>query len=150
MTDLNPHADPGSDPAAEWRVPAPTDNVNHPAHYNSDRFGIECIAIGRHLIGTAFNAWKYTFRHAEKNGAEDLRKALVYLDWAAEDRVPAILDGHRVAAWTLYDQHIAPRLDAVDPVYRALGFILASDWSAARNSIRTRLDELAAAAVVTQ
>jgi hypothetical protein len=30
------------------------------------------------------NAFKYVWRHARKGGAEDLRKAVVYLKWAIE------------------------------------------------------------------
>lgn len=67
------------------------DNVNHPDHYQSDD-GIECIdairaALGlegfvAHCRGTAI---KYAWRSGKKaEHAEDLRKACVYLTWAAE------------------------------------------------------------------
>ena len=67
------------------------DAVQHPAHYQSES-GIECIdairaALGRegfiaHCRGTAI---KYAWRSGKKaEHAEDLRKACVYLEWAAQ------------------------------------------------------------------
>lgn len=67
------------------------DAVDHPSHYQSAD-GIECIdairaALGlegfvSHCRGTAI---KYAFRAGKKQKhAEDLRKACVYLRWAAE------------------------------------------------------------------
>lgn len=62
------------------------DPVNHPAHYN--RGAVECIeAIMAAVTGLpAAEAWlagqiiKYVWRYKWKNGAEDLRKAMFYLD----------------------------------------------------------------------
>ena len=63
------------------------DNVNHPAHYTAGE--IECIdAIHAALGPDGFRAYclgnviKYNWRHRLKNGAEDLRKARVYQEWA--------------------------------------------------------------------
>lgn len=57
--------------------------VNHPNHYNRDG-SMECIEEMLLLFGVekvkAFcicNAWKYRYRAADKNGAEDLKKS----DW---------------------------------------------------------------------
>lgn len=64
-----------------------TDNVNHPAHYQS-RQGIEVIDVigaftedlrGMEAVCTA-NALKYTCRWKHKNGVEDLKKAIWYLN----------------------------------------------------------------------
>lgn len=64
-----------------------TDNVNHPAHYQS-RQGIEVIDVigaftedlrGMEAVCTA-NALKYTCRWKHKNGVEDLKKAVWYLN----------------------------------------------------------------------
>lgn len=80
---------------AKWSTPenplAVADPVNRPDHYQSDD-GIECIeairaALGlegfvAHCRGTAL---KYCWRSGKKAAhAEDLRKACVYLTWAAE------------------------------------------------------------------
>ena len=64
---------------------AQEDLVNHPKHYN--RHGIECIqAIRATLSDAEFrgyckgNILKYTWREQYKNGTEDLKKALWYLN----------------------------------------------------------------------
>lgn len=67
-----------------------TDNVNHPSHYNNG--GIECIdaieAATKGLDGCmAFdigNAIKYLWRFKDKNGAEDLRKSIWYIQHAID------------------------------------------------------------------
>ena len=64
-----------------------TDNVNHPAHYQSSK-GLETIDIidacvenltGMEAVCTA-NIIKYISRWKKKNGLEDLRKAQWYLN----------------------------------------------------------------------
>lgn len=63
------------------------DKVRRPAHYTQG--GIECIDAIRSALGPeGFRAYcignviKYNWRYRLKNGAEDLRKAQVYLGWA--------------------------------------------------------------------
>lgn len=65
-----------------------SDNVNHPAHYEQ-QCSLECIeameiAFGRENVMTfcLCNAFKYLWRHKNKNGIEDLNKAKWYLDRA--------------------------------------------------------------------
>lgn len=62
------------------------DNVNHPIHYTQG--GIECIdalasatinLTGIEAICTA-NAIKYLWRWKQKNGIEDLKKAVWYIN----------------------------------------------------------------------
>lgn len=62
------------------------DNVNHPSHYTAG--GIECIEAlkaattrltGIEAVCTA-NAIKYLWRWKDKNGAEDIRKAIWYCE----------------------------------------------------------------------
>lgn len=66
------------------------DAVSHPAHYTSG--DIETIDYIRSALGDAFvdycigNVIKYVSRWRLKNGVEDLRKALQYLDWALESQ----------------------------------------------------------------
>ena len=64
-------------------------NVNHPSHYTQG--GIECIkAIEASMNPKGFqdyckgNVLKYIWRWRDKNGIEDLKKALVYLKWLLE------------------------------------------------------------------
>lgn len=62
------------------------DNVNHPEHYTAG--GVECIEAlkaatvgleGIEAVCTA-NAIKYLWRWKRKNGTEDLRKAIWYIN----------------------------------------------------------------------
>ena len=63
-------------------------NVNHPAHYEAST-SIECIEAMELMFGPEAvyhfcmcNAFKYIWRHKNKNGLEDLDKACWYLDKA--------------------------------------------------------------------
>lgn len=65
----------------------PADNVNHPKHYSE--CSIECIeamqiAFGKHAVYDfcICNAFKYLWRYKNKNGGEDLKKAMWYLNKA--------------------------------------------------------------------
>lgn len=60
------------------------DNVNHPAHYETGKF--ECIGVMAETQGVeatmdfcVCNALKYIYRHRNKNGVEDIKKADWYL-----------------------------------------------------------------------
>lgn len=64
---------------------AKPDPVNRPAHYTSG--GIECIDAMQAAFGAEVvkdfclcNAFKYLWRHRQKNGVEDLKKACWYLN----------------------------------------------------------------------
>lgn len=61
------------------------DVINHPSHYESGRF--ECIDVMEETQGTEAvkdfclcNAFKYLYRHKNKNGLEDVKKANWYLN----------------------------------------------------------------------
>lgn len=63
-----------------------SDNVNHPHHYEGST-SIECIeamvvAFGKEATYhfCKGNAFKYVWRHKNKNGIEDLNKAQWYID----------------------------------------------------------------------
>lgn len=69
------------------------EKVDHPKHY-SKRNGHECIDIIRimtkgidgyegYLIG---NVIKYLFRYNEKNGAEDLKKSIKYVEFLIKEK----------------------------------------------------------------
>ena len=60
------------------------DVVNHPSHYETGKF--ECFDIMREIFGDEAvmnfcicNAFKYVYRHKNKNGLEDLQKSIWYL-----------------------------------------------------------------------
>ncbi len=54
--------------------------VNHPKHYNLNPSGVECITVVEHMNFNRGNAVKYLWRADHKNGLEDLKKALWYID----------------------------------------------------------------------
>ena len=56
------------------------DNVNHPQHYTAHPSGVECLTITRHMNFNLGNATNYIWRALLKNGVEDLRKAVWYLN----------------------------------------------------------------------
>ena len=71
--------------AAKRSEDAKPDPVNRPAHYMSG--GIECIDAMQAAFGAEVvkdfclcNAFKYLWRHRQKNGVEDLKKARWYLN----------------------------------------------------------------------
>lgn len=67
------------------------DPVNHPAHYTQG--GIECIdALAAATVGLegiqavcAANAIKYIWRFKDKNGVQDLDKAIWYINRLKEE-----------------------------------------------------------------
>jgi len=66
------------------------DTVNHPAHYTTG-CGFECIEMMEMVFGKeavidycVVNAFKYIWRHKQKNGAEDIAKAEWYLKYACK------------------------------------------------------------------
>jgi trimethylamine:corrinoid methyltransferase-like protein len=76
---------------AEPSTSAP-DSVNHPSHYETN--GVECIVAMEAAQGAdavqdfcICNAFKYIWRHKHKNGAEDIKKAVWYLNkWLELER----------------------------------------------------------------
>lgn len=73
-------------PLSTASTPTMSDPVNHPSHYTQG--GVECIDAleaatvnlsGIEAVCTA-NAIKYLWRWKDKNGVEDLRKAVWYIN----------------------------------------------------------------------
>ena len=58
------------------------DNIN-PAHYRQQPY--ECIEFTEHLNFNLGNAFKYIWRYRDKNGIEDLKKAVWYLERQRDD-----------------------------------------------------------------
>ena len=70
-------------------TPTECTTVNHPDHYNQG--GIECIdamvsAYGKEAVENfcLINAFKYVWRNRDKNGFEDIDKAIWYLNKVKE------------------------------------------------------------------
>lgn len=60
-----------------------TEKVNHPAHYNSNPSGVECITVVRHMNFNLGSAMKYLWRAGFKPGESavtDLQKARWYIE----------------------------------------------------------------------
>ena len=62
------------------------DNVNHPKHYENGPF--ECIELSRLLSSDWGQAVQYCFRWQHKNGVEDLKKALWFVNDALVHGIP--------------------------------------------------------------
>lgn len=84
--DLDEYIDIFHEAVIERATEAGPDNVNHPKHYELPG-GIECfdviLATQGEAAAQAFcvcNALKYLFRHKNKNGIEDVKKAKWYID----------------------------------------------------------------------
>lgn len=68
-----------------WKPAEAKDMVNHPSHYETGKF--ECIDVMIETQGVEAvkhfcicNAFKYLYRHSNKNGTEDIKKAIWYLN----------------------------------------------------------------------
>ena len=71
---------------AEGKQP-PVDLVNHPPHYKTHPYGLECIEVTEHMNFNTGNAVKYIWRAGEKGDViQDLEKALWYLKREIERR----------------------------------------------------------------
>ena len=75
------------------------DVVNHPSHYESGQF--ECIEVMMETQGKIAvqsfcicNAFKYLYRHRNKNGLEDVKKALWYINKFIELEESKCTDTH--------------------------------------------------------
>jgi hypothetical protein len=63
-------------------TPVPDERVNHPAHYNQNPSGTECIDVVEHMpfnVGTAMkHLWRCGFKGSPADALTDLGKALWY------------------------------------------------------------------------
>jgi len=73
-----------------WEPNEEYETVNHPSHYTSG-CGFECIEMMEMVFGKeavidycVVNAFKYIWRHKQKNGTEDIAKAEWYLKYACK------------------------------------------------------------------
>lgn len=64
-------------------------NTDHPSHYTQQ--GVETIVTIKNVIGEGFtdyctgNVIKYVSRYKYKGGAEDIKKAIKYLEFLLKD-----------------------------------------------------------------
>lgn len=92
-----------------------TDNIN-PSHYKDGPF--ECIELSRLLSSDWGQAVQYCFRWQHKNGAEDLKKAIWFINDAITHNVPFFAACCKRNADILEAQAI-----------RLLGILQAENWA---------------------
>lgn len=92
-----------------------TDNIN-PSHYKDGPF--ECIELSRLLSSDWGQAVQYCFRWQHKNGVEDLKKALWFINDAITHNVPFFAACCKRNADILEAQAI-----------RLLGILQAENWA---------------------
>lgn len=92
-----------------------TDNIN-PSHYKDGPF--ECIELSRLLSSDWGQAVQYCFRWQHKNGVEDLKKALWFINDAITHNVPFFAACRKRNADILEAQAI-----------RLLGILQAENWA---------------------
>lgn len=92
-----------------------TDNIN-PSHYKDGPF--ECIKLSSLLSFDWGNVIKYCYRWRDKNGVEDLKKALWYAKHAIDNNVPFLA------------MYLGPDGDIITarPI-RLLGILEAENWA---------------------
>lgn len=71
----------------------PFDNVNRPAHYNTGKYESIDVMVETQGVDAVknfciCNAFKYIYRHRFKNGVEDIKKAIWYLNKYVELEEP--------------------------------------------------------------
>ena len=83
--DLDIFTEPEQEKVLELCNGIENDNVNHPSHYETGKY--QCIDVMEETQGKEAvkdfcicNAFKYIYRHRKKNGLEDVKKAVWYLN----------------------------------------------------------------------
>ena len=83
--DLDIFTEPEQEEVLELCNVIENDNVNHPSHYETGKY--QCIDVMEETQGKEevkdfciCNAFKYIYRHRKKNGLEDVKKAVWYLN----------------------------------------------------------------------
>ena len=84
------------------------DPVNVPFHYNQGKIEVIDVIMALELDACEANVAKYCIRHKYKNGIEDLKKALRYLE----------LITHNYSKWYKYTKVDSP--DILDPMKEAI------------------------------
>lgn len=119
------------------------DSVASPSHYFPTVLGgHECIEFTRRMSFTVGNGFKYVARHEGKNGFEDLRKAVTFLQDASEHYAPAGLTAEdQYIIEGMYKRDIHPHLAEHARVFQALGLIISGSYGYAGMIITSYLNE---------
>lgn len=103
-----------------------SDNIN-PDHYKNNSIKLEPFVLCREFPFVEGNVLKYVIRYKDKNGVEDLRKALRYLDMMdVEDTFTISKQGILLELWAKYSNNelISKAVFSADPFFRVLRDII--------------------------
>ena len=105
-----------------------SDNIN-PDHYKNNSITLEPYVLCSAFSFTAGNVLKYVIRYKDKNGDEDLRKALRYLDMMGVEDTTNHKQDILLELWAKFSDNalISKAVFSVDPFFRALRDIIISE-----------------------
>ena len=106
-----------------------SDNI-HPDHYKNNSIQLEPYVLCSAFSFVSGNVLKYVIRYKDKNGDEDLRKALRYLDMMdAEDTFTNPKQDILLELWAKFSDNelISKAVFSADPFFRALSNVIISE-----------------------
>ena len=112
-----------------------SDNIN-PDHYKNNSIQLEPFVLCSAFPFIGGNVLKYVIRYKDKNGVEDLRKALRYLDMMdVEDTFTNSKQDILLELWAKYSNNglISNAVFSADPFFRVLRDIIISEIDHAGN-----------------
>lgn len=112
-----------------------SDNIN-PDHYKNNSIKLEPFVLCSAFSFTGGNVLKYVIRYKDKNGVEDLRKALRYLNMMdLEDNFTTPKQDLLLELWAKYSDSelINTAVFSDDPFFRVLRDIIISEIDHAGN-----------------
>ena len=108
-----------------------SDSIN-PDHYKNNSIKLEPYVLCSAFSFTAGNVLKYVIRYKDKNGDEDLRKALRYFDMMdLEDTFTTPRQDILLELWAKFSDNelISKAVLSADPFFRALRYAITSEVS---------------------
>lgn len=112
-----------------------SDNL-HPDHYKNNSIQLEPYVLCGAFSFTAGNVLKYVIRYKDKNGTEDLRKALRYLNMMdLKDTYTTPKQDILLDIWAKFSDNelISKAVFSVDPFFRVLRDIIILEVNHAGN-----------------
>ena len=106
-----------------------SDNIN-PDHYKNNSIQLEPYVLCRTFSFVPGNVLKYVIRYKDKNGIEDLRKALKYLNMMdVEDTFTNPKQDILLELWAKFSDNelISKAVFSADPFFRALSNVIISE-----------------------
>ena len=103
-----------------------SDNIN-PDHYKNNSIQLEPFVLCSAFPFITGNVLKYVIRYKDKNGEEDLRKALRYLNMMdLEDTFTTPKQDILLELWAMYSDNalISRAVFSADPFFKALRYAI--------------------------